>query len=103
MQSRPVCYSRLGGLSVYVGPQPDTTYSSDWDLALIPPPLTSDSSPEPIPEPFTTPVKYYAAYLAKFREQAIAEAEMFKKMYLAQIKTEAVAFQMRIIPDPYAK
>jgi hypothetical protein len=48
-------------------------------------------------------VKYYAAYLAKFREQAIAEAEMFKKMYTAQTKTEAVAFQMRIIPDPYAK
>ena len=69
MQSRPVCYSRLGALSVYIGPQPDTSYQSDWDVALVPPALTSDSSPEPIPEPFTTPVKYYAAYLAKFREQ----------------------------------
>lgn len=103
MLSRPVCYSRLGSLSVYIGPLPDTSYQSDWDVALIPPALVSDSSPEPIPEPFTTPVKYYASYLAKFREQAMAEAEMFKKMYASQIKTESVAFQMRIIPDPYAK
>jgi hypothetical protein len=103
MQSRPVCFSRLGSLSVYMGPQPDTTYQSDWDLALIPPVLTSDSTPEPIPEPFTTPIKYYAAHLAKFREQALGESELFNKMYVAKLRQEATAFMGRIIPDPYAK
>jgi hypothetical protein len=103
MQSRPICYSRLGSLSVYIGPTPDTTYQSDWDLALIPPPLTSDSTPEPIPEPFTTTIKYYAAHLAKFREQALGESDLFAKMYVSKLKQEASAFMMRIIPDPYAK
>lgn len=103
MQSRPVCYSRYGTMSVYVGPTPDSSYSSDWDLAMIPPPLVSDSTPEPIPEPFTTPIKYYAAHLAKFREQAIAEAEMFREMYGRQSRVEASAFQGRVIPNPYAK
>ena len=103
MQSRPVCFSRLGALSVYVGPAPDTSYSSDWDVALIPPPLVSDSTPEPIPEPFTTPIKYHAAHLAKFREQSLGESELFAKMYTAKVKQEAVAFMGRIIPDPYAK
>lgn len=103
MQSRPVCFSRLGALSVYVGPQPDSSYQSDWDLALIPPALTSDSTPEPIPEPFTTPIKYYAAYLAKFREQSIGESELFGKMYTAKMRQEVVSFMGRVIPDPYVK
>jgi hypothetical protein len=103
MQSRPVLFSRLGALSVYIGPQPDQSYVSDWDLALIPPPLVSDSTPEAIPEPFVTPIKYYAAYVAKFREQAIAEAQMFEKMYKRQSLIEASAFMGRVIPDPYAK
>jgi len=103
MQSRPVCFSRLGSLSVYVGPTPDQSYTSDWDVALIPPALVSNSTAEPIPEPFTTPIKYYAAHLAKFREQSIGEAELFKQMYGKQVRTEAVAFMGRIIPDPYAK
>lgn len=103
MQSRPVCFSRLGALSVFVGPQPDTSYQSDWDVSLIPPALVSNTTPEPIPEPFTTPVKFYAAYLAKFREQAIGEADLFKKMYSEKLKQEASAFMGRIIPDPYAK
>lgn len=103
MLSRPVCFSRLGTMSVYVGPQPDQSYSSDWDLAMIPPPLVTDSTSEPIPEPFTTPVKYYACHLAKFREQAMGEAELFRKMYAAKAREEASAFMGRIIPDPYAK
>jgi len=101
--SRPVCYSRYGTMSVYVGPMPDTTYQSDWDVALIPPPLTSDATTEPIPEPFTTPIKYYAAHLAKYREQAIGESQLFEQMYIKQMRRECVSFMGRIIPDPYAK
>jgi len=102
-QSRPVCYSRYGTMSVYVGPMPDTTYQSDWDVALIPPPLTSDATVEPIPEPFTTPIKYYVAHLAKYREQAIGESQLFEQMYIKQMRRECVSFMGRIIPDPYAK
>jgi hypothetical protein len=103
MQSRPVCYTRMGSLNIYIGPQPDQSYVSDWDVALQPPVLSSDTTPEPIPDPFTTPVKYYAAKLAKFRAQAIGESDMFSKMYVAQVKTEAVAFMGRYIPNFYAQ
>lgn len=103
MLSRPVCYSRMGITNVYVGPIPDQTYVSDWDVSLIPPPLTSDTTPEPITEPWIGAVKYYAAYLAKFREQAMPEANLFKQMYEQNILTENKAWSYRVIPDPYAK
>jgi hypothetical protein len=102
MQSRPVCFSRMGSLSIYIGPLPDQSYQSDWDIALTPPALVTDATAEPIPDPFTTPVKYYAAYLAKFKEQAMGEADIFKKMYVTQAKTEMVSFMGRYIPNPYA-
>ena len=103
MQSRPVCYSRQGIVNVYVGPIPDQNYVSDWDVSLIPPPLTSDSTPEPIVEPWTGAVKYYAAYLAKFREQAMGEANLFKQMYEQHVLMETKSWQNRVIPDPYVK
>lgn len=103
MQSRPVCYSRVGITNVFVGPTPDQNYVSDWDVSLIPPALTSDATPEPITEPWTGAIKYYAAYLAKFREQAMGEADIFNKMYLNHIAMETRAWQQRIIPEPYMK
>ena len=42
-------------------------------------------------------------YLAKFREQAMGEAEIFKKMYHEQTFVETKAYTVRVIPDPYAK
>jgi hypothetical protein len=108
MQSRPVCYSKQGMTNIFVGPIPDQNYNSDWDVSLIPPPLAATSAvPNPqdtdITEPFATSVKYYAAYLAKFREQAMGEANIFEQMYLKNTFTETKAYTYRIIPDPYAK
>lgn len=103
MQSRPVCYSRIGITNVFVGPIPDQNYVSDWDLSLIPPPLTSDATPEPITEPWASSVKYYAAYLAKFREQAMGEANLFKQMYEQNVAMETKAWSVRTIPEPYSK
>jgi hypothetical protein len=104
MQSRPTWYTRVGALSIYIGPQPDQTYVCDLDVAVIPPPLVQGTYDiELIPEPFTTPIKYYAAYLAKFRQQAMGEAKIFHDMYKERVRTEAMAFQNRIIPDPYSR
>ena len=104
IQSRPVVFSRMGALSIYIGPTPDQTYVTDCDVTVIPPALVSGGyDTELIPEPFTTPVKYYAAYLAKFREQAMGEAKMFHDMYKARLVTEAQAFMGRTIDDPYSR
>lgn len=103
MQSRPVCFTKWGQLNIMIGPKPDTSYPADMDLALVPPPLVNDTTPEILAEPFTTPVKYHAAYLAKFREQSIGEANLFMQQYKRQLLTETVAWTQRVIPDPYSK
>jgi len=102
MQSRPIAYSRLGALQVYIGPKPDQNYTSDWDIAYMPTALVSDNSTEEIPDLFTTPVKYYAAYLAKFKEQSYGESEMFKGEYQQNVMQIARAYMTRVIPDAYA-
>lgn len=102
MQSRPIAFSRLGALTVYVGPKPDQNYTSDWDIAYLPNVLVSDNTAEQIPDLFTSPVKYYAAYLAKFKEQSYGEAEMFKGEYGQNIMQIARSYMTRVIPDPYA-
>lgn len=101
-QSKPIAYTRVGATQVYVAPIPDQTYVSDWDVAITPPPLVSDATIETIPIPFQEPIQYYAAYKAKFKEQAMAEAAMFKKEYLTNLLMCARSFQTRIIPNIYA-
>lgn len=102
MQSRPIAYSRMGALSVFVGPKPDQNYNSDWDIAFMPNALVSNNTAEQIPDLFASPVKYYAAYLAKFKEQSYGESEMFKGEYQANVMQVARSFMTRVVPDPYA-
>ena len=101
-QQRPIAYTRVGGNLVYIAPLPDQNYNSDWDVAINPQPLTSDGQAETIPPPFTDPVKFWAAYLAKFKEQSFGEAAMFKKEYLANLMMAARSFQTRILPNVLA-
>jgi hypothetical protein len=67
LQSYPTIWSKYGqGLngSIYLWPLPSQFAQMDWDLWCLPVTLTSSSTPEAIPYPYTTPVAYYAAYLA---------------------------------------
>ena len=102
MQSRPIAYSRLGSLEVYVGPKPDQNYQSDWDIAYTPVALVSNNTVEEIPDLFTSPVKFFAAYLAKFKEQSYGESEMFRQRYTENVMQIARAYMTRVVPDPYA-
>ena len=102
MQSRPVAFSRMGGLQVFVGPKPDQNYTSDWDIAYMPEPLVSNNTVDELPDLFTSPVKYYAAYLAKFKEQSYGESEMFNQRYKEDLMLIARSFMTRVVPDPYA-
>jgi len=102
-QSRPVMFSRMGGTSIFVGPVPDQTYVTDWDVALIPQPLASDTDVETLSPPFTDLVKYWAAYLAKFKEQSLGEAQIFKNEYMSMGRIVARAYMTRVVPDPYLR
>ena len=101
-QSRPIAYTRMGSLNVYIGPIPDQNYVTDWDVAITPPTMALTTDIEIIPQPFQEPVKYWAAYRAKFKEQALGECKIFKDEYRMHGLAAARAFMTRVIPNPYA-
>ena len=80
-QGRPVAFCVYGNNTVYVGPIPDQTYSSEWDTVVAPATLSSLATQDTISFPFTEPVIYYAAYLAKEKEQSTEEANRFLQTY----------------------
>ena len=102
-QQWPVAFSRVGATIIYVGPVPNQDYVSDWDVAVNPAALASDSDPEEIPVPFTDVIKFWACYLAKFKEQSLGECQIYKNEYAKNVLMASRSFQTRIIPNPYAR
>jgi hypothetical protein len=98
---RPTCFSRMGANVVWLGPNPDQAYNSDWDIAVIPNPLVTDATVEQLPVPFQEPVQYYAAYKAKFKEQAQGEAAIFLAQYQQMVRWCARGFMQTTVPNPY--
>jgi hypothetical protein len=99
---RPVCFSRMSPVSLWFGPNPDQAYTTDWDVAVSPVPLALATDPEVIPIPFQTPVKYYAAHMAKYSIQALGEADLFEKQYLKTLRWQYRAYKTHVIADPYS-
>jgi hypothetical protein len=102
-QQRPQLFTRMGALSVYIAPIPDQNYLSDWILAINPYPLIDNNTAEEIPAPFTEPVIYWAAYRAKFGEQSLGEAQIFKNEYISRRNMVQRSFMTFINPDQYAE
>ena len=98
---RPIAYSMYGQTSIYLGPIPDQTYSVELDTVVMPTALTSSSPTETIPDPYTTPVAFYAAYKAKYKEQSYGEAELYKQEYTKHVQAVLNSVYTRRIPDPY--
>jgi hypothetical protein len=90
-QTRPGSLAMMGGNNVYLNPVPDQAYTSDWDVVIIPAPLTSSASIEVIPPVWQPIVPFYAAYLAKHSEQSLEEADIFYKRYLTERQAAAFA------------
>ena len=101
---RPVCFSVYGQNQIYIGPIPDQSYPIEMDTVILPAPLTlSDSNAvDPINDPYTTPVAFYAAYKAKYKEQSYGEAEIYKQEYLKHVNAVLNSTFTRRIPDPYS-
>lgn len=98
---RPVAFTRMGATNVVIGPPPDQAYPTDWDIAVIPPALVAASDVDTIPVPFQEPVQYFAAYKAKWAEQAQGEALLFLKQYMQCLQWCLRSYQTRIIQNPY--
>ena len=101
---RPLAYTTYGQGNIYVGPVPDQTYQIEIDTVILPTALvqTNANATDPIVDPYTTAVKFYAAYLAKFYEQSYGESEIFKQEYLKQATSILNTTFTRRIPSVYS-
>jgi hypothetical protein len=103
LQTIPEAYTRMSPTIIYIGPTPDQAYTSDWEVSVNPTPLIDNTTVDQIPIPFTEPVQYYAAYKAKWKEQSIGEAELFRKQYTQNLLMCARSWMTRIVPSPYSR
>lgn len=101
---RPVCFSVYGQSQIYISPVPDQSYVIEIDTTILPTPLTQDNANavDPINDPYTTPVAFYAAYKAKYKEQSYGEAEIYKQEYMKHVNAVQNSVFTRRIPDPYS-
>ena len=97
-----MAFTRYGQNEIYFGPVPDQVYVIEVDTILLPVPLTSDSQTEVILEPYTSPVAFYAAYKAKYKEQSYGEAEIFNAEYKKQLLAAINSSFTRRLPTPYS-
>jgi hypothetical protein len=99
---RPIAFSMYGPTTVYISPVPDQTYPMECDTVIQPTNLVSSSDVDSIPNPWTSPVAYYACYTAKFKEQSYGEAEIFKQEYVKHAQSVLTSTYTRRMPNPYS-
>ena len=101
---RPVCFSVFGQQQIYIAPVPDQSYVMELDTTILPTALSlnSPNATDPINDPYTTPVQFYAAYKAKYKEQSYGEAEIYKQEYIKHVNSVLGSVFTRRIPDPYS-
>lgn len=99
---RPIAFSMYGPTSFYISPVPDQVYVMELDTVILPTPLVTDAQVDEIPDPWTSPVAFYACYKAKFKEQSYGEAEIFKQEYTRQAQSVLATTYTRRMPSPYS-
>jgi len=101
---RPICFSTYGQGQLYIAPVPDQSYPIEVDTVILPTALTltNPSVVDSIVDPYTTPVAFYAAYKAKYKEQSYGEAEIYKQEYAKHVQAVLNSVYTRRIPDPYS-
>ena len=99
---RPIAFSMYGPQNYYISPVPDQVYQMELDTIILPTPLVNAGDVDQIPDPWTTPVPFYACYQAKFKEQSYGESEIFKQEYMKQAQSVLATTYTRRMPDPYS-
>lgn len=100
---RPLAFSMYQtGLSYYLGPKPDQNYAIELDTATVPNPLVNTTDVDVIPNTLISPVAYYACHLAKFKEQAFGESEIFHQQYIKKVQNVTATSYQRRMFSPYA-
>jgi len=101
---RPLAFSVYGQGQIYIGPVPDQIYQLEIDCVVLPNALvlSAPTVTDVITDPYSTCVKFYAAYLAKFYEQSFGESEIFKQEYLKQATSVLNTTFTRRNPSTYS-
>jgi hypothetical protein len=100
---RPICFSLYSPNIIYLGPVPDQIYTLELDTVIEPVTMVSTSDTDTIPDPWTSPVAFYAAHLAKYKEQSYGEADLFKNAYMSKVSNLLAGTMTRRIPDVYSQ
>lgn len=102
-QSQPITWAQYGQDQFYLGPNPDQAYALEVDTAVVPPDLTltNGDDPDVILDPYTSAVKYYAAYRAKQYQQQTNDAEQYLRDYQKEIGRIMMGVSARRIFSPY--
>ncbi len=93
---QPVMWAVYGNTAIFVGPLPDQTYPMEVDSIIQPTALANYTTNDPIPPIAQDPIKFYAAYLAKFYDQSYGEAETFLQQYEQRVREVDSAYTRRI-------
>lgn len=100
---RPIAFSMYGPTSFYLGPVPDQVYTMELDTVIEPTALVTGTDVDTIPEPWTSPVAFYASHTAKFKEQSYGEAEIFRQQYLKHVQSVLTGTFTRRLPSAYSQ
>jgi hypothetical protein len=100
---QPVVYSMYGPTQYYIAPVPQDAYPTELDTVIMPDDLVNITDVDQIPNPWTGPVQFYAAYMAKYKEQSYGEAELFKNEYVKHVQSVLTSTYTRRMPDPYSQ
>lgn len=101
-QRQPIVWAVYGNTQIFIGPPPDQSYQIELDTVILPTSLTDYTTNDPIPVVMQDPIKFYAAYLAKFNQQMYGEAEIMLDAYRRRI-LECDSAYTRRIPNPYGR
>lgn len=101
LQSRPVVFAKFGQSSLYIGPIPDQTYQVELDTVCLPAALVNVTDADTLVFPYSSPVAYYAAHKAKYKEQSYVESQTFHQEYVMKCKAALVQTLTRSIPSLY--
>jgi hypothetical protein len=100
MQGRPFVWSDYGANQIYIALVPDQTYPVEFDSVVSPADL-SGSTVDPIIVNYQSPIKYYAAALAKYFDQSYGEGAVFQRRYEDSVLRTLGQVVTSRIPDVY--
>lgn len=94
-------YSFGVGGSIYLAPIPSLNQPMELDCSCLPYPLTDDSDPEAIVQPWADAVPYMAAFFCLMQQQRMQDAQGMLQLFQADLPHCAAVVSPQMITSPY--